>query len=420
MDLRLLCTSTLLASLLAAQRVTEGPEPNASAVTATGVACGNEAVGALSTTSDEDWFRLVLSTVSDLVLVTSPGSGVGCRDTVVTLLDGSGGPLRQSDAAVQSGWYSELSARALPPGLYYVAVAAGANAVPGSYQLDISCLPRAAGSTPGAGAAEAPEPNDPRAGGSPTIVSAPVRGVGNLTAAGVDGDWDFWRVLVPSESLLTVALSATANFGSSAADDPVVYLFDAATPPNALAGPFYCSEPGVWDVTVDARLGAGTYQVAVRGAKGSQAGGYFLDLRLETLATGSVSPGGCGGRSLSLATTQFGPGAPLVREQPRLGSSYSVTGSGLGSLGYCFHLIGLQGQYVDLTPLGAPGCALEVVPADVLFRLATTVGEASWTIHVPGRSSLLGTQLWSQVAVLDLSNPLGLTMSNRVQGVVGY
>ena len=152
MDLRLLCTSTLLASLLAAQRVTEGPEPNASAVTATGVACGNEAVGALSTTSDEDWYRVVLSTASDLVLVTSPGSGVGCRDTVVTLLDGSGGPLRLSDAAAQSGWYSELSARALPPGLYYVAVTAGANAVPGSYQLDISCLPRAATSTPGAGA----------------------------------------------------------------------------------------------------------------------------------------------------------------------------------------------------------------------------------------------------------------------------
>ena len=107
-------------------------------------------------------------------------------------------------------------------------------------------------------------------------------------------------------------------------------------------------------------------------------------------------------------------------ERPRLGGTYTVDGSGLGSLGYCFYAVGTQPQSLSLTPLGAPGCALEVVPIDVQFRFADSAGAASWSLSIPSTTVVVGTQLHSQVAVLDLSNALGLTTSNRVLGVVGH
>ncbi|MFN3240396.1 MAG: PPC domain-containing protein [Planctomycetota bacterium] len=413
----ILATLTLAVPSLA-QRVVEAPEPNASTLTATTLSCGEEAAGGLGTLSDEDWYRVVLAASTDLHVATGPGLGGAVRDTVVTLLDDTGGPLQQSDDGVESGWYSELFAAALPAGVYYVAVTAGANAVPGSYVLDVRCG-AAAGATVPPTTNEAAENNDPRSGGVATSAIVPMRGLGALGSTGVDGDWDFWRVLVFGDSVLRVRLDATGAVAGTPAQDPVLYLFDGASVPNLVAGPFYASDRDAWDQVLDLRVAGGIHHLAVRGADGSQAGAYVLDVTATPAAAGTVFAGGCGGRTLWLGTTGFGPGAPLVRERPRLGSSYSVDGSSLGGNGFAFHVVGLQATFVDLTPFGAAGCALEVSVVDTVFQFADAVGNASWTIPVPDTAALIGTQLHSQIAVLDLSNALGITISNRVAATIG-
>ena len=408
---------SLLACPVAAQQVQESPEPNATTFTATAVTCGDEAVGFLSSVGDEDWFSFSVPANTLVRLATAPGPAGDCRDTVVTLLDSTGGPLRQSDDAVGAGYYSELAAVGLSPGVYFAAVSAGAQAVAGSYALDISCASVATPSSPPL-SLEGPENNDPLTGGVGANAVAPFRASGSLQATGADGDWDFWRMLVFGDQVVRIQLGASATIASGAAEDPVVYLYDAASPPNVVAGPFYAGDRSTWDQDITVRLSGGVHQLAVRGADGSQPGAYFVDVTIAPAAPGVALPGGCNGRALSLATATLGPGAPRVLEGPRLGTTYSVNGSGLGALGYCFYAIGTQAQALSLTPLGAPGCSLDVVPIDVRFAFADSVGSATWSIQIPPNPAFTGTQLHSQVAVLDLSNALGLTTSNRVLGVV--
>ena len=184
-----------------------------------------------------------------------------------------------------------------------------------------------------------------------------------------------------------------------------------------------CAPPSsardAWDQQLEVRLTGGIHHFAVRGAEGSQPGGYLLDVTATAAAGATVFSGGCGGRALSLGEAQVGPGAPLVRERPRLGTSYSLDGSSLGAGGYCFHVLGLQGTFLDLTPFGAPGCALEVDFDDTVFQFADAAGDATWTLPVPDAPILIGTQLHSQIAVLDLSNALGVTISNRAVATIG-
>ena len=407
----------LLAGSVLGQRVAEGPEPNAGLASATSLACGAEAQGALSSASDEDWYRVVLQAGADLTIATAPGPGGAARDTVLTLLDDTGGPLQASDDGVGAGWYSELFAPGLAAGTYYVAVEGGPNAVAGSYLLDVRCRALAAAQSPPL-APEGPENNDPRTGGVATSVLAPSRCSGALQSTGRDGDWDFWRVLLFGDSVLHVRLDATAT-AAAPAEDPVLYVFDAATPPNLIAGPFFASDRDAWDQRLDVRVPGGLVQVAVRGVAGSQPGAYLLDLARSPAAAAVVFSGGCAGRTLEVATTAFGPGAPLVRETPQLGATYSLDGSSLGANGYCFHVVGVASTFVDLTPFGAVGCALEVNYVDTVFRFADAAGAASWTVPVPDTVALAGAQLHSQVAVLDLSNPLGVTTSNRVTATIG-
>lgn len=411
--------SLLLASVVCGQRISEGVEPNESVATATPIACGQEAVGELGSATDEDWYSFVLTAAADLSVSTGPGPGQTVRDTVVTLLDGTGGPLRQNDDGVRSGWYSELFVPQLQPGTYFVAVAAGQNAQTGSghsYQLDLTCRSVAAPPSP-ATLSEGPENNDPRTGGTATNGVVPVRCSGSLQTTGVGGDWDFWRLLVIGDSLVRIDFAPTGAVASGAAEDPVVLVYDAATPPNLVAGPFYASARDTWDQVLEFRLKGGLHQFAVRGMEGSQAGAYQFDVTATAAAAGLVFPGGCGGRTLSLSTTDYGPYTPLVREYPRFGSSYTVLGSGLAP--FSFHMLGLQGQFVSLTPLGAIGCAVEVVPLETVFQLADPLGNAAWTTPIPDVPAFLGTQLHSQVVVWDQSNAFGFTTSNRVVGFVG-
>jgi hypothetical protein len=414
-----LAVNTAGLSSLIAQRVSEGPEPNSTTGTATLLTAGQEAIGNLSSVLDEDWFRIVLIAPTDLRVQTGPTWSGEIRDTVITLLDASGGPLRANDNGVDAGHYSNLYAKELTPGTYYVAIGAGENAAAsGGYLLDI----RAELATSPSSllvANEGPENNDPRTGGTATNIFAPIRCNGDLSTTGHDGDWDFWRILSFGDQMLRIRVAETANHPNTPADDIVVYLFDGATPPNHVAGPFFASDRDEWDQAIDIRVTGGFHHLAVRGVEGSNAGSYYVDVATRSVSTATVFAGGCGGRTLGLPETGFGPGSPLSIESAFLGTSYSVEGANLGSNGFAFHVVGLASTYVDLTPFGAIGCALEVSYVDTAFQFADFSGRATWTIAVPDDVSLIGASLHSQAAVLDLSNPLGITISNRVATTIG-
>lgn len=406
-----------LSPVITAQRVTEAAEPNATVATATVMLCGQEAVGTLSSSSDEDWFRIIIGAPTDLRVRTGPSFSNQIGDTVVTLLDGTGGPLRCNDDAVGGGAYSDLFAKGLAAGVYFVAVTAGVNAASsGDYLLDVRCEPATTIVVP-ATVNEGAENNNPLTGGTATSVLVPVRCNGDLSSTGAAGDWDFWRVLAFGDNVLRMRVAGTANHSNTPADDLVVYLFDGMTPPNLVAGPFYASDAGEWDLAVDAPIAGGLHHVAVRGVAGSQPGSYYLDLQVRAPAAATVFAGGCGGRTLGLPMTTM---SAATVESPTLGTTYSLEGSNLGNTGFAFHVIGLAATSIDLTPFGAVGCTLEVSYVDTVFQFADVAGRATWTLFVPDNISLLGTTVHSQAAVLDLSNPLGITISNRVAATVGH
>ncbi|MFY9342941.1 MAG: PPC domain-containing protein [Planctomycetota bacterium] len=403
-----------------AQQVPEGAEPNATTATATVLPLGREAFGTLSTLADADWYRLTLVATTDLRLETGPGPGTQLGDTFLVLLDGAGNVLRSNDHGVAAGFYSRLYANALSPGTYYAAVEAGTAAVAGgSYTLDVRGAV-ALSLAPPPTVNEGPENNDPRTGGTPTTVTLPARCNGVVSTAGNGGDWDFYRFTLSSESFVQVRVAATATHPSTPRlDDPVLYLFDGASPPALVAGPFRATSFATWNAAGDLRLAAGTWQVAIRGWAGSVAGSYWLDIHRSDGARATVHPGGCGGRVATVATTNSGPGAPAVVERPAIGTTWAVRGSNLGAGGFVFHVVGFASTWIDLGPFGAPGCALEVAYVDTPLQLADAAGATTFAVGLPESGSLLGVTLESQLAVFDLSNPLGLTFSNRVSAVLG-
>lgn len=407
-------------SALLAQRVTEAPEPNQTVGSATTLSCQQEAIGSLSSSTDEDWFKIVLGSTSDLRVQTGPTLAGQIGDTVITLLDATGGPLRANDDGIFRDYYSELDVKNLPAGVYFVAVTAGVNAATsGGYVVDVRCeVPGTI--TNGFISNEGPENNDPRSGGIATNVVPPARCNGSLISTGHSGDWDFWRLLSFSATVLRIRVDGTATHPNAPADDLVIYLFDAANPPNLVAGPFFASDQDEWDQAIDVRIQSGIYQLAVRGVDGSSPGNYYIDLAPRPRASTTVFSGGCGGRTLSLPTTNAGSGSPQVLESAYVGMTYAIEGSNLGANGFAFHVVGLAPTAVDLTPLGAPGCTLEVSFVDTLFQFADAAGRATWTVTVPESAALVGTTLHSQAAVLDLSNQLGITISNRVATKIGH
>lgn len=410
----------LLAASLTAQQVAEGPEPNDSTTTATVLTVGAEVLGTLATPGDTDWYRVTLTGTSDLHARTTPGLGAEAGDTTLALYDATGGWLADADDGVGMAWYAELLMPRLAAGTYYLAVGGGTHAVAGSYALDVRRATSQTLSAPGSTVVESAENNDPRSGGTATAVFGGARCSGAISTTGPAGDWDFYRLVLLNDTYLQVRVDATpAHPVTPRMDDPLLYLFDGSASPQLLAGPYASSNFGVWDAALDAALPAGIYHLAIRGWSGSIAGSYYLDVHTSTLARAAVFAGGCGGRHLDVATTGVGPGAPLRLERPTIGTTWSLRGSSLGAGGFAFHAFGFQSTAIDLTTLGAPGCTLEVVWVDALLGIADALGDAAFALALPENPAVLGTQLTSQLAVLDLSNPLGFTFSNRVEALVG-
>jgi hypothetical protein len=404
-----------------AQQVPEAVEPNNTAATATPLPCGAEGVGVLGTAVDVDWWAITLTAPRELFVETMPGGGTQIGDTILTLSDAGGAPLRTNDNGVGSGAYSRLHVPELAAGTYVIAVERGAAAAPtGSYLLDVRCAAVvASGGAPLV--AEGLENNDPRSGGTPTTVPVGARCSGTLSATGPGGDWDFYRFTLLEPSLLRARVDGTvAHPTTPRTDDPVLYLYADGSPPVLLASAAAGSDYGVWDAELVVRLSAGVYQVAVRGWQDSPAGSYYLDLRRVLAAGAATNAGGCAGRTLDLLRTNVGPGAPLALERPVIGRTYSLWGSGLGGNSIVVHAYGVTPVSVDLAAVGAPGCFLDVSWIDIVPLFADAAGTAAVVLALGEDPSLLGVPLVNQLGVLDFSNALGITTSNSVTAVMGY
>ena len=409
-----------IAASLPAQQTAEGSEPNSAVATATTLPCGREGTGTIGTASDVDWWRIVIAATTDLSVETAPGSGVQIGDTVLTLLDASGAPLRSADNGIAAGLYSRLHVPGLAAGTYFVAVERGASAaLSGTYVLDVRCNVPAALGAP-AIVNEGAENNDPRSGGVPTSIVPDVRIDGQLSSTGPAGDHDFYRFVLSEHAFVRATVAATATHPSPpVTDDPVLHLFDDGTPPVLLASSFAGTGFTNYDAELAVWLPPGTYQLAIRGWRGRPAGRYYLDVRTTTGARAATNAGGCAGRQLEVPRTNIGPGAPLPIERPVIGRTYALQGSGLGGNGIGIHIFGVTPAALDLTGFGAPGCMLHVVWIDLVAFLTDAAGNAPVVLVLSEDPSLLGVPLETQVAVLDASNALGLTFSNSVSAVIG-
>ena len=94
----------------------------------------------------------------------------------------------------------------------------------------------------------------------------------------------------------------------------------------------------------------------------------------------------------------------------------------------CFHLLGFSDTKwgslklpFDLTPLGAPGCHLNVSMAHATPAPISPVTKAgAIKLPIPGDPSLLGGSFYHQFLVQDgKANHLGFTLSNGGKGVIG-
>ena len=75
---------------------------------------------------------------------------------------------------------------------------------------------------------------------------------------------------------------------------------------------------------------------------------------------------------------------------------------------------------LDLTILGAPGCAARVSP-DVTSLIFGGAGSASFNLPIPNNSSYSGFVLYNQCFVLDSGfNALGAVLSDGAGMVIGY
>ncbi|MCA8947968.1 MAG: PPC domain-containing protein [Planctomycetes bacterium] len=428
---RALFATGLLASALAAQGTPE-IEPNDAPATATALAIGAQADGAIGTAGDVDYWKITLTTTSDVRFWINPGRGTSIDNSELALLsaDGTTQVAFNDDSLTPVSWLSTIVAGAVPAGTYYLRVASSQQFAPngtGSYTLDVvaagpgTYLVTGGGAGVGTPVAEATENNDPR---QPAGVATPSfensLNTGSI-ATGTPGtsftdpaaDYDFFELHVTRPGLLTVQTLTTAAY--PAMRNSVLYLAKVGGSPFAMDDDSGFGRFSKLEIYVVPDV----YHVIV---KGYDPGNYVLECRLTPAATpGSattiVRSGGCGPQ-LGVRLTAAGPVA--APELPILGSTFYVEGTNMPANAMTIHAIGTESLLIrfDLGPFGAPGCLVEVDPIDQSFATADANGVDHWGLVLPFRLAFLGLDIQQQIAVIDMNaNALGVTVSNRVSSI---
>lgn len=116
----------------------------------------------------------------------------------------------------------------------------------------------------------------------------------------------------------------------------------------------------------------------------------------------------------------------LTGTQPIVGQTLSVTANALPSplaimlTGFSNTISSSGPLPLDLSILGAPGCAARVSP-DVTSLIFGAAGSAIFSLPIPNNSSFSGIVLYNQCFVLDSGfNALGAVLSDGAGMVIGY
>jgi hypothetical protein len=430
----LLAALPLFAPALLAQGSPE-VEPNNDAATATPVALGTQAEGAIDFAGDFDFYKITLASASDLRFWVNPGKVATLDDSDLALIasDGTTVLVTNDDVSAATNWLSRIVAGNLAAGDYYLRVRSSQTYDPtgvGSYTLDVvAAAPGTYVALSGALSpiTEAAENNDPRpafGSGTATVSAIYTQNLGNTIAGGSSGtgetivgkDYDFYEFVAPVPGTYTFSTLNSASAPAPVIDDTVVRLFDGAF--TSLA---YNDDAGggaysflSYNITTP-----GTYYVCVSGYYATSADNYYLDIELSSLPTGAASvtiqAGGCGPTLGNRACNQGDR-----PEVPVLGSEFYLDGAGLDAFAGTFELVGFSTLPVpfDLGNVGGPlGCNVEVNPLSLVFVVADAAGEVSWKFPTPLWLGLIGLPLEQQLVAL--SNTQVLVASNRVTSVCG-
>jgi hypothetical protein len=411
-------------------------EPNDSSATATPINPGLQVDASIGRSGDVDFYFFTLTTARDVRALTSPGFGPDVGDTRLTLFAADGvTQLAFNDDAPGRGYYSEVTAGGLPPGIYFLEVA-GAGPFTGSYTLDLYTTPPGdlvllTGTlSPGL---EAVEPNDPRLPGGVATPAAPfTRNAGTLIAGNClysftgGADYDFFAFNVTSLGAHTVSTLATATLPqATACQDTCIWLVDAnlnVLASNDDAGGAYWSQltynitaPGIYYAVVAAWGTPGIYLLDIIG--------QVPPLPSVTIASFAAQPGGCTGsagrpRLDTRSDAVFG----IHSELPLLGTQFFVDIDRVPPSAAVVCALGLStlASPYDLAAIGAPGCQFEINAPSSTIGVADAAGVLFWSLRIPYNLGLRGLPLELQALVLDAgANAAGLSVSNRGSAVVG-
>ena len=109
-----------------------------------------------------------------------------------------------------------------------------------------------------------------------------------------------------------------------------------------------------------------------------------------------------------------------ARSLPWIGSTFSVTATGMTPQSLALQVLGVQGVVMPL-PLGAPGCTLLVDPV-VTGLLIPAAGVVDAELAIPNTVGLVGATLRTQIVGLDLDATLqivGASGSNALLWTIG-
>lgn len=440
--LPLAIATLLVAQTAQAQLLNEGPEPNNSAATATFLPIGQQAYGILDgSNTDVDWYRITLTSPSDLKVWTAPGALYlyQAQDTVVRLYRGDGvtlvGTVDQGDP-MQTGFYAAFTSGNLAAGDYYLAVAGGPLRQQGYYTIEAVAGPtgslvpvRTYGNI-----VERAEQNDPRRpGGIATPTAFNTLNVGHISSGGNGTEWennpnadyDLYQLVVSAPAYVEFELLMTNSPGEN--QQPLFYLLDRLFHPLATSLPV--GSGGIWEQLGFDFQWADTFYVAVAGWDVANTGTYALRITgplapIVVPSTVTMHPGGCAGSAgvPQLGIFENGTIPFTYAERPVLGSTFTVTGTNLPVNTALFQILSLvpASTPIDLGLHGAPGCLVEVGTLSIQFATTDIVGQSYWGLPLPFQQNLIGLPLQQQILVLDpAANALGLTTSNRVSSVCG-